>query len=409
MTWDSIWINANLATMVVGGEKYGALNHAAIAVLDGRIAWIGSQDDLGDKPEALAADVHDVAGRWITPGFIDCHTHIVYGGSRAREFEMRLDGASYEEIARAGGGIVSTVRATRETDEPTIYENSLRRLHTLVAEGITTIEIKSGYGLDTETEIKQLRVARDIAEQAGVTVRTTFLGAHALPPEHAGEPDRYIDFVCDEALPQVAEAGLADAVDAFCETIGFDVAQTELVFAAARDYGLPVKLHSDQLSDGGGAALAARYSALSADHLEYTSDAGAAAMAEAGTVAVLLPGAFYFLGETQLPPIAAFRDHSVPIAIATDSNPGSSPALSLLLMLNMACTLFRLTTEEALAGVTRNAATALGLGQSHGTLEVGKAADLAIWDIAEPADLAYSIGGNPCAGVVRGGRIRDTV
>ena len=406
MTWDSIWINANLATMVPGTEKYGVCRNGAIAAQNGQIVWVGIAADLPGKPDALAAEVQDVSGRWITPGLIDCHTHIVYGGSRAREFEMRLDGASYEEIARAGGGIVSTVRATRETSEAEISTRSLARLTTLVAEGVTTIEIKSGYGLDLETESKQLRIARAIAEQTGVNVRTTFLGAHALPPEYAGDADAYIDFVCDESLPAIATAGLADAVDAFCETIGFDAAQTERVFEAALRHGLAVKLHADQLSDSGGAALAAKYSALSADHLEYTSEAGAAAMAKAGTVAVVLPGAFYFLGETQQPPISAFREHDVPIAIATDCNPGSSPALSLLLMLNMACTLFRVTTEEALAGVTRNAARALGMGDTHGTLEIGKAADLAIWDITEPADLAYAIGGNPCAGVVVGGHPR---
>ena len=407
MPWDDIWINANLATMVASGEKYGALQNAVIAADSGRIAWIGPHGDLPDQPNVLARNVHDACARWITPGLIDCHTHIVYGGSRAHEFEMRLDGASYEEIARAGGGIVSTVRATRESGETEIAARSSARLETVIVEGVTTVEIKSGYGLDIDTEIKQLRIARAIAEHAGVNVRTTFLGAHALPPEYAGEPDTYINFVCNDALPAVAAAGLADAVDAFCETISFDAAQTERVFTAAREHGLPIKLHADQLSDGGGAALAAKYAGLSADHLEYTSEAGAAAMAAAGTVAVLLPGAFYFLGETQQPPIAAFRKHGVPIAIASDSNPGSSPALSLLLMLNMACTLFRLTTEEALAGVTRNAATALGMGKTHGTLEVGKAADLAIWAIAEPADLAYAIGGNPCTDVVVGGRIRD--
>ena len=375
----------------------------------GRIVWTGLLDDLPGKPDQLATEVHDVGGAWITPGLIDCHTHIVYGGTRAHEFEMRLDGATYEEIARAGGGIISTVRATRDTNEADIAASSLARLKTLAAEGVTTVEIKSGYGLDVDTEIKQLRVARAIAEHAGLNLRTTFLGAHALPPEYAGRSDEYIAFVCDEALPAVAASGLANAVDAFCETIGFDTTQTERVFAAARNHNLAVKLHADQLSDGGGAALAATYSALSADHLEYTSQAGAAAMAAAGTVAVILPGAFYFLGETQSPPLEAFRKHHVPIAIATDSNPGSSPVLSLLLMLNMACTLFRLTTEEALAGVTRNAALALGMGETHGTLEIGKAADLAIWDIAEPADLAYVIGGNPCVGIVVGGRMRAGV
>ena len=406
MMWDSIWINTNLATMVPGGEKFGTIRNAALAVANGKLAWVGAMTDLPGAPEAVARETHDVRGRWITPGLIDCHTHLVYGGSRAREFEMRLDGASYEEIARAGGGIVATVRDTRESTVDQIAAASLRRLETLIAEGVTTVEIKSGYGLDVETESKQLRIAREIARKAGVNIRTTFLAAHALPPEFAGKPDSYIDFVCEEALPAVAGAGLADAVDAFCETIGFDVPQTERVFAAAHNHDLPVKLHADQLSDGGGAALAAKHGALSADHLEYTGEAGAAAMAEANTVAVLLPGAFYFLGETRRPPIAAFRDKGVPMAIASDCNPGSSPALSLLLMLNMACTLFRLTTEEALGGVTRNAARALGMGDSHGTLEVGKAADLAIWNIDQPADLAYAIGGNPCAGVVVEGRER---
>ena len=406
MTWDAIWINANAATMVPGSIKYGAVQDAALATEEGKIVWLGTAGSLPDKPENLATAVHDLDNAWITPGLIDCHTHLVYGGSRAHEFEMRLDGASYEEIARAGGGIVSTVRATRETGEAEIAKNALARLTLLADEGVTTVEIKSGYGLDLDTEIKQLCIARAIAKQAGVNVRTTFLGAHALPPEFAGQPDAYITFVCDEVLPAIAAAGLADAVDAFCETIGFDAAQTTRVFAAARNHGLAVKLHADQLSDGGGAALAAKYAALSADHLEYTSDAGAAAMAAAGTVAVLLPGAFYFLGGTQAPPVAAFRKLGVPIAIATDCNPGSSPVLSLLLMLNMACTLFRLTTEEALAGVTRNAALALGMGETHGTLEVGKSADFAIWNIAGPADLAYAIGGNPCTGVVVGGRVR---
>ena len=406
MPWDSIWIHAHLATMSPGGARYGAVRDAALATAGGGIAWLGTMADLPGAPEALAREVHDVAGRWITPGLIDCHTHLVHGGSRAREFEMRLDGAGYEEIARAGGGILSTVRATRESSDERIAAASRRRLANLLAEGVTTVEIKSGYGLDLATESRQLRIARAIAGQAGVNVRTTFLGAHALPPEFAGAPDSYIDFVCEEALPEIARAGLADSVDAFCETIAFDVPQTERVLAAARARGLPVKLHADQLSDGGGAALAARHGALSADHLEYTGEDGVAALARAGTVAVLLPGAFYFLGETRRPPLAALREHRVPVAVASDCNPGSSPVTSLLLMLNMACTLFRLTTEEALAGVTRNAALALGMGRSHGTLEVGKAADLAIWDIDEPADLAYAIGGNPCAGAVVGGRAR---
>ncbi|MCK5273365.1 MAG: imidazolonepropionase, partial [Alphaproteobacteria bacterium] len=334
---------------------------------------------------------------------IDCHTHLVHGGDRAREFEMRLEGASYEEIARAGGGIVSTVKATRAADEATLLDSAAKRLAALTREGITAIEIKSGYGLDLETELKQLRVARRLGEQAGVTVRTTFLGAHALPAEFEGRADDYIDFVCAESLPAAAEAGLADAVDAFCESIAFSPAQTERVFRRAAELDLPVKLHADQLSDLDGAALAARHGALSADHLEYTGEAGVKAMAAAGTVAVLLPGAFYTLREVQLPPIDLFRRHGVPIAIATDSNPGSSPATSILLMLNMACTLFRMTPEEALAGVTRNAARALGMQATNGVLARGKAADFCIWNIAEPAELAYRIGFNPLDRRVRAG------
>ncbi|MCH8182285.1 MAG: imidazolonepropionase [Proteobacteria bacterium] len=406
MTWDSLWLNANLATMAEGGARYGAVEDGALAVEDGVIAWVGARGALSGKPEKLAGEVHDAGGRWITPGLIDCHTHIVHAGHRAHEFEMRLEGASYEDIARAGGGIVSTVRQTRAASEAELESQSLPRLSELAEGGVTTVEIKSGYGLDVETELKQLRAARTAAAGAGLNVRTSFLGAHALPEDMSGDADGYIDFVCNESLPAAAQAGLADAVDCFCETIGFNVQQTERVFDAARKLGLPVKLHADQLSDGGGAALAAKYGALSADHLEHTSDAGIAAMAEAGTVAVLLPGAFYFLRETKQPPVEAFRRHGVPMAIATDSNPGSSPALSLLLMANMACTFFGLTVEEALAGITRNAAQALGMGAAHGTLEVGKAADFAVWAISEPAELAYAIGANPCVQVVRGGRIR---
>lgn len=406
MTWDSLWINANLATMAEGGARYGAVEDGALGVKDGAIAWVGARAALDGDPAKLADEIHDAGGRWITPGLIDCHTHIVYAGHRAHEFEMRLEGASYEEIARAGGGIVSTVRQTRAASEVDLEAQSLPRLRALAAGGVTTVEIKSGYGLDVETELKQLRVARAAAAKAGLSVRTSFLGAHALPEDMAGNADSYIDFVCNEALPAAARAGVADAVDCFCETIGFSVQQTERVFDAAHELGLPVKLHADQLSDSGGAALAARYDALSADHLEYTSDAGAAAMAAAGTVAVVLPGAFYFLRETKRPPVDAFRQRGVPMAIATDSNPGSSPALSLLLMANMACTFFGLTVEEALAGITRNAARALGMGATHGTLEVGKAADFAVWAISEPAELAYAIGANPCAQVVRAGQVR---
>jgi imidazolonepropionase len=359
---------------------------------------------LPGRPEDLARDRHDLGGRWVTPGLIDCHTHLVYGGDRAREFELRLEGASYQEVARSGGGIVSTVSATRAAGEDTLFETARRRLSALCAEGVTTVEIKSGYGLDLETELKQLRVARRLAEALPVTVRTTFLGAHAAPPDYADRADAYISAVA-AWMPEIAASGLADAVDAFCETIAFSPAQTARVFEAAVANGLPVKLHADQLSDLGGAALAARFTALSADHLEYTNDEGIAAMAAAGTVAVLLPGAFYFLRETKLPPVAGLRAAGVPIALATDSNPGSAPLTSLLTVLNMACTLFRMTPEEALAGVTRNGARALGMAASHGTLEAGKAADFAIWDIERPAELAYRIGFNPLSGVVRAGRL----
>ena len=402
--WDVVWVGGHIASMEAGARPWGAIRDAALGVKDGRIAWIGPRADLPGSPATVAREVRDFAGQWMTPGLIDCHTHLVYGGDRAREFEMRLQGASYEEIARAGGGIVSTVHATRAADEADLLASAARRLAALTAEGVTAVEIKSGYGLDIETELKQLRIARRLGHQAGVTVRTSFLGAHALPAEFEGRADEYIDFVCAESLPAAAAAGLADAVDAFCESIAFSPAQTERVFGRAAELGLAVKLHADQLSNLGGATLAARHGALSADHLEFTGEAGVKAMAAAGTVAVLLPGAFYTLRETTLPPIDLFRHHGVPIAIATDSNPGSSPATSILLMLNMACTLFRLTPEEAMAGATRNAAQALGMQATHGTLAKGKAADFCLWDIAEPAELAYRIGFNPLAAAMRAGR-----
>jgi imidazolonepropionase len=397
--FDDLWINGHLARMTAQGGPYGALEDGAIAAADGRIAWAGSRRDLPGKPESLARRVHDLAGRWLTPGLIDCHTHIVHGGDRAQEFELRLKGATYEEIARAGGGIRSTVTKTREADEASLLASAERRLAPLRAEGVTTVEVKSGYGLDSANEAKMLRVARRLS---GVTVRTTFLGAHALPPDYADRSGAYIDLVVDQMLPAVD--GLADAVDAFCEKIAFSPGETRRVFEAAKKRKIPVKLHADQLSDLGGAALAAEFKALSADHLEYTSQSGVEAMATSGTVAVLLPGAFYFLREKQLPPVDALRKAGVPIALATDNNPGSSPITSLLLVLNMASTLFRLTPEEALAGVTRHAATALGLGASHGTLEPGKVADFAIFQIDRPAELAYRIGYNPCVGRVRGGQ-----
>ena len=401
--WDALWLNLSAATMQPGGAAYGWIEDAAIGIADGRIAFAGPRADLPGAPETLAAAVHDAGGLVATPGLIDCHTHLVYGGNRSREFEMRLQGESYEAIARAGGGIVSTVRATRSMDEDALLAASLPRFDAIRAEGVTTIEIKSGYGLETETELRCLRVARRLGALRGITVRTSFLGAHAVPPEFAGDAERYIDCVCAEMLPAVAAAGLADAVDAFCERIAFDRAQVSRVFTAARGAGLPVKLHAEQLSNSGGAALAAEFGALSADHLEYLDADGVDAMARAGTIAVLLPGAFYVLRETQLPPVAALRAAGVPIAIATDCNPGTSPVTSLLLMLNMACTLFRLTPEEALAGATRNAARALGLSD-RGVLADGARADIAFWCIAHPAELAYAIGRNPCAFVLVAGQ-----
>lgn len=389
--WDLLLTNARLATMEPGGTAYGALEGAALAVRNGKIAWLGAQ---GELPGAEARQTLDLEGRWITPGLIDCHTHLVYGGDRAAEFELRLKGATYEEIARAGGGILSTVEATRAASEEELFERALPRARALLAEGVTTLEIKSGYGLELNQELKQLRVARRIGEHLPLMVRTTFLGAHAVPPEFKDCSEDYLRAVL-EMLPEVAASGLADAVDAFCETIAFSSEQTARLFERARELGLPIKLHADQLSDSGGAALAARFGALSADHLEHTSEEGAAAMAKAGTVAVLLPGAFYFLRETKLPPVETFRRHGVGIALSTDCNPGSSPATSLLLMLSMGCTYFRLTPEEALAGVTREAARALGLAASHGTLAPGKVADLAVWEIERPAELAYRIGFNP--------------
>ena len=397
MDADSLWFNGHALTM---GDA-GVVRDAAIAVRGGRIAWVGPRAAM---PDIRAAEEHDLEGRWVTPGLIDAHTHLVFGGNRAHEFEMRLEGASYEEIARAGGGIVSTVKATRAAGAEELAASAARRLERLLAEGVTVVEVKSGYGLDLESERAMLRAARALGERYPVTVRTTCLAAHAVAPEYAGRADAYVDLVCGEILPALAAEGLVDAVDAFCERIAFSPEQTARVFDAAKALGLPVKLHADQLSDGGGAALAARYGALSADHLEHTSEEGVRAMAAAGTVAMLLPGAFYLLRETKLPPVELFRRHGVPMAVATDCNPGTSPAVSLLLMLNMACTLFRLTPMEALAGVTRNAARALGMHATHGTLEAGKAADFAAWDVGHPAELCYWLGANPCARVVKDGR-----
>ena len=404
---DALWINVHLATMTETGP-YGTVKNGALAVAEGKIAWVGEQNALPSDLKSKAAQIYDGQGGWLTPGLVDCHTHLVYGGSRAREFELRLQGATYEEIARQGGGIRSTVTATRKADEASLLAQSAPRLAALLQEGVTTVEIKSGYGLDLDTEIRMLRVARALGERYPVTVVPTFLGAHALPPEYEGKSDQYIDFVCNQVLPEVAGQKLAVAVDAFCESIGFSPEQTERVFKTAQDLGLAVKLHAEQLSDLQGAALAARYGALSADHLEYVSEEGVKAMADSGTVAVLLPGAFYFLRETRVPPVDLLRRYAVPIALSTDCNPGSSPAVSLLLMLNMACTFFRLTPEEALAGVTRNGARALGRQHRIGTLEPGKDADFVNWDISEPAELAYRIGANPMLHVVRRGNLIKT-
>ncbi|GLR84672.1 imidazolonepropionase [Bradyrhizobium iriomotense] len=391
--FDRIWHNARLATMRDDLPDLGEIAHGLVAARDGRIVFAGARSDF--RADADAAEWIDCAGRWITPGLVDCHTHLVYGGNRAHEFELRLRGASYEEIARAGGGIVSTVAATRAAGEAELVASALPRLDALIGEGVTTLEIKSGYGLDTDTELRQLRAARALARVRPVAIRTSFLGAHALPVEAGGDKDRYIDLVCREMLPAVAAAGLADAVDAFMEGIAFSAEQTTRVFAAARALGLPVKLHADQLSNLGGAALAAKFSALSADHLEHTDEVGASAMAQAGTVAVLLPGAFYFIRETQKPPVELFRKHGVRIALATDCNPGSSPLTSLLLTMNMGATLFRMTVVECLAGVTREGGRALGMLSEVGTLEAGKWCDLAIWDVERPAELVYRIGFNP--------------
>ncbi len=401
--FDTLWLNANLATMRAGGAPYGAINDGAIGIKDGMIAWVGARTELPGAPDKLAAEVNDAERAWITPGLVDCHTHLVYAGNRANEFEMRLQGATYEDIARAGGGIVSTVRQTRDASDTDLATTASKRLRRLLDEGVTTIEIKSGYGLDMNTELRMLRVARLLGSTAPVTVKTTFLGAHAIPEEYKGRADEYIDFVAGEVLPAAADAGLADAVDVFCEVIGFSPAQTMRVFDAAKARGLPVKLHADQRSDFGGAALAARYNALSADHIEFSGESGIEAMGKSGTVGVLLPGAYYFLREDHLPPVDALRRHGVPIALATDSNPGSSPLLSILLAMNLACTLFRLTPEEALAGITRNGAKALGLGESHGTIEAGKVADLAFWQVGSPGELAYAMGANPCVKVIKAG------
>jgi imidazolonepropionase len=390
--WDRLLLNATLATFA-GESPCGLVERGAIAMHHGRIVWIGLMDALPAAPHTLAVAAESLDGALVTPGLIDCHTHLVFGGDRAKEFDLRLNGASYEEIARAGGGIVSTVTATRAASEEVLFAQSLVRAQALLADGVTTLEIKSGYGLELESERRMLRVARRIGRELGITVRTSFLGLHALPPEYQDRRAEYVALVCDEMLPTLAGEGLVDAVDAFCEGIGFTREETRRVFERAKQLGLPVKLHAEQLSDLDGAALVAEYNGLSADHLEHLSPSGAVAMAAAGTVAVLLPGAFYALRETKLPPIALLREHQVPMAIATDCNPGTSPLLSLRLAAGMACTLFRLTPGEALRGVTVNAARALGL-HDRGTLAIGQRADLVIWNARQPAELCYWIGGS---------------
>ncbi|WP_043200619.1 imidazolonepropionase [Pseudomonas putida] len=394
----TLWQHCHVATMAEG--RYSAIEDAAIVTSAGLIEWIGPRAELAPVD---ADRTVDLGGAWVTPGLIDCHTHAVFGGNRSGEFEQRLQGVSYAEIAAQGGGIASTVRATRAASEDELFASARQRVQALMRDGVTTIEIKSGYGLDLVNERKMLRVARRLADELPLAVRATCLAAHALPPEYAGRADDYIAHICDEMLPALAAEGLVDAVDAFCEHLAFSPAQVERLFIKARELGLPVKLHAEQLSSLHGSSLAARYQALSADHLEFMTEEDAIAMAKAGTVAVLLPGAFYFLRETQLPPMDALRRHGVKIALASDLNPGTSPGLSLRLMLNMGCTCFRMTPEEALAGVTVHAATALGLGDSHGSLEVGKVADFVAWQIERPADLAYWLGGDLPKRVVRKG------
>lgn len=389
MKADRLLIDCHAATMANSDVPYGAIEDAAVVIADGRIAWVGPRADL---PPVQAATTERLDGRLLTPGLIDCHTHLVFGGDRSGEFEQRLGGATYEEIARAGGGIVASVHATRAASEHELFASAMARLEGLKATGVTTVEIKSGYGLDMESELKMLRVARRIGREGGVRVRTTYLGLHAVPPEYRADRDTYIDKAIDDILPTAHAEGLVDAVDAYCEPIAFSREEVARLFDRAQALGLPVKLHADQLSDGGGAELAARYRALSADHIEYATEAGVAAMARAGVVAVLLPGAFLMLRETQPPPVDLLRAHGVRMAVATDCNPGTSPLVSMTDALNLACVQFRLTPEEALAGATREAARALGLRRQAGVLQAGRAADLAAWDISRPAELAYWLG-----------------
>ena len=405
--WDELWIGANIATMKPGAGAYGCMSDAALAVQGERIAWIGSAAEARRRVQAKQASIRDAQGLWITPGLIDCHTHLVYGGNRVEEFEQRLCGQSYEAIARAGGGIQSTVRATRTATRKQLYESALVRIKRLMAEGVTSLEIKSGYGLDLATERRLLEVARDLGEKLPVSISKTFLGLHSLPPEFAGRRQEFVNEVTGPWLESLAAAGLVDAVDAFCEDIAFSPEETEQLLRAAKKLSLRAHVHAGQLSDMGAAQVAAKYDALSADHLEYLSAAGARAMAAAGTVAVLLPAAYFTLRQSTPPPVGLLREAGVALAVATDSNPGTSPCSSLLLALNMACTLFGLTPEEALAGATREAARALGILSEVGTVEVGKRADLAFWRIDRPAELAYGLGANPCVAAMHRGKIRD--
>ncbi|MBL4822444.1 MAG: imidazolonepropionase [Colwellia sp.] len=401
--WQTLWLNVNLATMTEASKGYGEVTGAALAISNGKIVWLGKEADLPEYKKS-EVDIIDGQGRWLTPGLIDCHTHLVYGGNRANEFELRLQGKSYQEIAQAGGGIVATVNATRAATAAELLASALPRLTALHQQGVTTVEIKSGYGLDLENEIKMLNVAGELGEQLPVTIKRTFLGAHALPTEFKDDADGYIDNICHQMIPIIAKKKLADSVDVFCENIAFNLAQTEKIFTAAQQHNLAIKVHAEQLSDLGGTELAAKYQALSSEHLEFLSAQGVKAMGAANMTAVLLPGAFYFLRETQLPPIELLRKHDVAMAIATDVNPGSSPICSLQLMLNMACTLFKLTPSEALAGVTCHAARALGLSASKGQLSIGFDADIAVWNISQPAELCYQFGVNPLSALIQNGR-----
>ena len=401
--WEILFIGFNFATMTNNGRSYGELLNGALAIGKGKVQWIGDKSDIPTHNKNKIKIVEG-SGEWVTPGLIDCHTHIIYGSNRANEFEMRLQGKSYQEIAENGGGIVSTVQATRKATEAELYQSAMKRLNTLEREGVTSIEIKSGYGLDLKNEIKMLKVAEQLNQNSSVCVHKTFLGAHAVPNEYKGSPDKYIDVVCEEMIPYIAKEKLADSVDVFCENIGFNLTQTEKVFKAATQHNMRIKVHAEQLSNIGGTTLAAKYKALSSDHIEYLDNAGVVAMAENNMVAVLLPGPFYFIRETKLPPIDLLRKHNITMAIATDSNPGTSPLNSILLMLNMACTLFKLTPSEALAGITCNAARALGMENKVGKIIEGMDADIAIWDIEHPAELAYQFGVNPLIALYKHGK-----